>query len=213
MATFATREGQLNSVNHAQPLMYSFILLNNANRTANSGSRVALGGSVSQQQGTIDRHPVTACNLRKKTRIATWNMRTMNQPGKHECITREACRLKLDVLGMSEMIWKNSGRCTTDEHMMIYSGHKTEHKHGVGVLLSKQVVKSMMGFHTLSDRILIVKIVSKPFNLVIVYAPTSTSPEDEIEKLYDDLDAAYKMCGSQEMKIVMGDLNAKVGTE
>ena len=78
---------------------------------------------------------------------------------------------------------------------MIYSGHKTEHKHGVGLLLSKQVAKSIMGFHALSDRILIVKIASKPFNLVIVqvYAPTSTSPEDEIEKFYDDLDAAYKM--------------------
>ena len=58
----------------------------------------------------------------------------------------------------------------------------------------------------MSDRILIVTIASKPFNIVIVhmYAPTSTSPEDEIEKFYDDLDAAYKMCGSQEMKIVMG---------
>ena len=85
----------------------------------------------------------------------------------------------------------------------------------MGVPLSKQVAKSMMGFHALSDRILIVKFTSKPFHLVFVqvYAPTSTSPEDEIEKVYDDLDAAYKMCGSQEMKIVMGDLNAKVGTE
>ena len=85
----------------------------------------------------------------------------------------------------------------------------------VGVLLSKQVAKSMMAFHVLLDKILIVKIASKPFNLVIVqvYAPTSTSPEDEIEKFYDDLDAAYKLCGSQEMKIVMGDLNAKLGTE
>ena len=135
---------------------------------------------------------------------------TMNQPGKLECITREASRLKLDVLGLSEVRSKNY----TDEHVMIYSGHKTEHKHGVGVLLSKQVAKSMMWFHALSDRILIVKIASKPFNLVIVqvYAPTSTNPQDEIEKFYDNLHAAYKMCGSQEMKIVMDDLNAKVGT-
>ena len=66
--------------------------------------------------------------------------------------------------------------------------------------MAKQVAKSMMGFHALSDRILIVKIASKQLNLVIVqvYAPTSTSPEDEIEKFYDDLDAAYEMCGSQE---------------
>ena len=49
--------------------------------------------------------------------------------------------------------------------------------------------------------------------IVQVYAPTSTSPEDKIKKFYDDLDAAYKMCGRQEMKIVMCDLNANVGTE
>ena len=141
--------------------------------------------------------------------------RAYNESARLECITREASRLKLDVLELSEVRWKNSGRCTTDEHLIIYSGHKTEHKHGVGVLLSKQVAKSMIGFHALSDRILIVKIASKAFNLVIVqvYAPASTCPEDDIEKFYDDLDAAYKMCGSQEIKIVMGDLNANVGTE
>ena len=189
--------------------------LNGVNGTANLSSRVAPGGRVSRQQGTFDRQPVTACNIREKTRIATWNVRTMNQPGKLECITREASRLKLDVLGLSEVRWKNSGRCATEDHVMIYSGHMTEHKNGVGVLLSKQVAKSMMGYHALSDRVLIVKIASKPFNLVIVqvYAPTSASSDEDIEKFYDDLDAAYKLSGSQDTKIVMGDLNAKVGTE
>ena len=73
------------------------------NGTANSSSRVAPGGSVSQQQDTFDHHPVTAYNLRKKTKVSTWNVRTMNQPGKLECITRESSRLKLDVLGLSEV--------------------------------------------------------------------------------------------------------------
>ena len=115
--------------------------INSVNRTPNSCSMVALCGRVLQLQGTVDRHPVTACNLRQKTRIAIWNVRTMSQPGKLECITREASRLKLDALGLFEVRWKNSGRCTTDEHVMIYSGHKTEHRHGVRVLLSKQVAK------------------------------------------------------------------------
>ena len=120
------------------------------NGTANSSSRVALGGRASQQQGTSDRHPVTACNLRRKKRIATWNVRTMNQPERLKCITREASRLNLVVLGLSEVRWKNAGRCTTDD-VMICSGHKTEYKHGVGVLVSKQVAMSMMGFHCRSE--------------------------------------------------------------
>ena len=85
----------------------------------------------------------------------------------------------------------------------------------MGVLLTKLVAKSMVGFHALSDRILILKIASKPFNHVIiqVYAPTSTSSDEDIEQFYNDLDSAHKQAGSQDMTIVMGDLNAKVGNE
>ena len=47
---------------------------------------------------------------------------------------------------------------------------------------SKAVSQTDMGYHAMSDRILLVKIHGKPFNLSIiqVYAPTSASPEEEI---------------------------------
>ena len=109
------------------------------------------------------------------------------------------------------MRWSESGKLTTDDHVMVYSGHNN----GVGVLITKQVAKLMVGFHALSDRVLILKIATKPFNIVIiqVYAPRSTSSDDDIEQFYNDLDNAHKKGGSQDMTIVMGDLNAKVGNE
>ena len=48
-------------------------------------------------------------------------------------------------------------------------------------------------------------------SIIQVYAPTSS--EEAIEAFYNDLDDAYKQCGSQEMVVVMRDLNEKVGTE
>ena len=71
----------------------------------------------------------------------------------------------------------------------------------------------MMGFHALYDRVFILKIASKPFNHVIiqVYAPTSS--DEDIEQFYNDLDSAHKKARSQDMTIVMGDLNAKVRNE
>ena len=59
------------------------------------------------------------------------------------------------------------------------------------------------------------KIHGQPFDLSIfqVYAPTSANTEEEIEDFYSDLEDAYGKCGSQDIVIVMGDMNAKVGSE
>ena len=52
-------------------------------------------------------------------------------------------------------------------------------------------------------------------NVIQVYAPTAQSEDEEIERLYDDLDNARRQCKSQEVVIMMvimfGDLNGKVG--
>ena len=69
----------------------------------------------------------------------------------------------------------------SEDHTLIYSGHKKVHKHRVGLLLSNIVARSVIGFHGISDRIIIVKLFSKPFNLSIiqVYALTSASSEEQ----------------------------------
>ena len=56
------------------------------------------------------------------------------------------------------------------------------------------------------------KIQGRPFNIsiIIVYAPTSDCNEEEIAMFYDNLDMAKAQYKSQEIIIVMGDLNAKV---
>jgi len=48
-------------------------------------------------------------------------------------------------------------------------------------------------------------------NIIQIYAPTGASSEEELDNFYDDLDKAMRQCCSQEINLVMGDLNAKVG--
>ena len=118
----------------------------------------------------------------------------------------------IDIMGLAEVRWLQSGKIVCNDHTLIYLGHKKDHKHGVGLLLSKVVSKAVLVYCALSDWILLVRIHGKPFNLSIIqiYAPTSVSSEEEIEDFYSDLEDAYKKCGNQEIVIVMGDLNAKV---
>ena len=67
----------------------------------------------------------------------------------------------------------------------------------------------------MSDRIIVAKIKAKPFDIGIiqVYAPTSERPEEEVEEFYEDLDKAKKYLKSQSTQIIMGDFNAKVGSD
>ena len=60
---------------------------------------------------------------------------------------------------------------------------------------------------------MVVKLKGTPANINIIeaYAPTSTSSEENLEDFYHDLDKAMSICKSSEMKIVMGDVNAKIG--
>ena len=72
-----------------------------------------------------------------------------------------------------------------------------------------------MGYWSMSDRVLLVKPQGQPFNfsIIVVYAPTSDSSDDDIENFYKMLDKAKAQCKSQELALVIGDLNAKVGKE
>ncbi|GFO05640.1 craniofacial development protein 2-like protein [Plakobranchus ocellatus] len=62
---------------------------------------------------------------------------------------------------------------------------------------------------------IVVKIAGKPVDLDIiqVYAPTANSNDEDLEKFYNDLNTAKTQCKSQDPLIIMGDFNAKVGTD
>ena len=62
---------------------------------------------------------------------------------------------------------------------------------------------------------MIMKLKAKPFsiNLVQMYAPTSSSSDEEVEEFYNNIDYCLKQFKSQDITIVMGDFNAKVGVE
>ena len=70
-----------------------------------------------------------------------------DQTGKLECILGEASHLQVDILGMAEVRWINSEKFVTDDHVLIY----IRHKHGVDILLTKKVAKSLMGFPAVSE--------------------------------------------------------------
>ena len=154
-------------------------------------------------------------NLKKKIKIATWNVRIMNARGKPENVKREMERLNVNILGISEMRWKEAGWIPTDKHELIHSGGSI-HERGIGLILNKETSKLIKGYWGVSDRVLLVKLKGSralDINIIQVYAPTSASTEEELDNFYKEVETAKKQCKVQAPIIIMGDLNAKVGCE
>lgn len=161
---------------------------------------------------TSDRIPVT--ERKNNIKMATWNVRTLTDLGKLENIKQEMKRMEINILGLCEMRWLGAGSLISEDVSIIYSGGDQQ-RNGIGIILDQKRARSVKGFWSISDRVLLVKLEGQPININIiqVYAPTSESTEEEIQKFYNDLNTAMRQCKHHEVNIVMGDLNAKVGEE
>lgn len=53
---------------------------------------------------------MTTKRKRQRTRIGQWNIRTLYQKGKLPQLNKEFSRLKLEVLGLSEVRWTGFGK-------------------------------------------------------------------------------------------------------
>ena len=75
--------------------------------------------------------------------------------------------------------------------------------------------KGTEGFWSDNDRVIVMKISGKPFVIGIfqTYAPTADKDMAEIESFYEDVEKAMKHLKSHDIRIIMGDFNAKVGND
>lgn len=112
----------------------------------------------------------------------------MFEAGKPANFSKEMERFRLDILGLIEIRWVDSGKLYTNHKVLYYSGNNdSDHSNGVRALLSDEIYKTVVNFLLLSDRCLI-QLTRSPFNINIIqrYASTADKSEQELEKWYHD---------------------------
>ena len=117
-------------------------------------------------------------------------MRTLIPPGKLEELTHEMRRYRWSVLGLCEVRWRNFGETTTqDGHKLYFSGKEDRHENGVGFLVHKDTVNTVMGCLPISSRLITIRLRATPFNITVVqaYAPTADYDDEKIEHFYEQL--------------------------
>ena len=82
-------------------------------------------------------------------------------------------------------------------------------------MVNKRVRNAVLGCNLKNDRMISVRLQGKPFNIRViqVYAPTSNTEETEVEWFYEDLQDLLELRPKQDVLFIIGDWNAKVGSQ
>lgn len=151
-----------------------------------------------------------------KLQIATYNIRSMAKDEKIYELEEELKRINWNIVGLSEV--KRRGEQCIDlfsGNRLYYRGDENEAYGGIGFLVKRDIKEQIQKFKCISNRVgyITVKINEKSsIKLIQVYAPTSTSGNEDIDNFYDDISEAIEDCPIK-TTIIMGDFNAKLGTK
>ena len=68
-----------------------------------------------------------------------------------------------------------------EKYVIISGGEKNQH--GVGIMMTKKVSKTLQGYLLILDRVIMAKFEGKPMNIIIVqlYASTNDHSDDEMK--------------------------------
>ena len=82
-------------------------------------------------------------------------------------------------------------------------------------MANKRVPNAVLGYNLKNDRMISVPFQGKPFNITMIqaYAPTSNAEEAEVEQFYEDVQDLLELTPPKNVLFIIGDWNAKVGSQ
>ena len=82
-------------------------------------------------------------------------------------------------------------------------------------MVNERIRNAVLGCNLKNNRMISLRFQGKPFNITVmqVYAPTSDAEEAEVERFYEDLQDLLELTPKKLVLFIMGDWNAKVGSQ
>ena len=107
------------------------------------------------------------------------------------------------------------GEFNSDDHDIYYCRQESLGRNGEAIVVNKSVRNAVLRCNLKNDRMLSVRLQGKPFNITRIqaYAPTRNDEETEVEWFYEDLQDLLELTPKKDVLFIIGDSNAKVGSQ
>ena len=96
---------------------------------------------------------------------------------------------------------------------ILYSGKETHHTHEVGIIMSKRTSDALIGWKPVNERIILHVLTRGTRRSLLFKFTTEVASEDDETQFYDLLQEVLKGIPSYDIKIVIGDFNAKLSLD
>ena len=128
-------------------------------------------------------------------------------------VIKKIARVKINILGISELKWTGMGEFNSDDHYIYYCGQESLRRNGVALIVNKRVQNAVLGCNLKNDRMTSVCFQGKHYHSNPSLCPTTNAEEAEVEWFYEDLQDRLELTPKKDVLFIIGDWNAKVGIQ
>ena len=124
-------------------------------------------------------------------------------------------RVNVNILGIRKLKWTVMGEFNSDDHYIYYCGQESLRRNGVAIIVNKRVQNAALGCDLRNNRMISIHFQAKPFTITVIQvcAPMSNAKEAEVKQFCEDLQDLQELTPKKDALFIIGDCNAKVGSE
>jgi hypothetical protein len=148
-------------------------------------------------------------------RFGTWNVRSLYRTGTLKTVARELGKCKLDLVGVQQVRWEKDGTEWAEDYTFFYGQGNGVHQLGTGFFIQKRIISAVRRVEFISDRMLYIILRGCWCNIIVlnVLARREDKGDDVKDSFHEELGHVFDQFPRYDMKILLGDFNAKVGRE
>jgi exonuclease III len=148
-------------------------------------------------------------------RFDTWNVRSLYRARSWKTVARELGKYKIDLVGVQEVRWEKKGTERAEEFTFFYGIGNEDHQIGTGFFVQKRIISGVRREEFVSDRMSYILLRGRWCNIVVlnVHAPCEDKSDDVKKRFYEELARVFDQFPRYNVKILLGDFNAKEGRQ